>query len=177
MDYHLEQLGDERFQKLCQALLVACYPDLICLPVGQPDGGRDAVIKNTSNDKQSEHIVFQVKFVKDPKTRDARDFIEEIIKSEGEKVTKLKSKGVTKYYLLTNVMGTSHLDAGSIDKVNTQLTKSLDIDAHCWWRDDLERRIDTHTGIKWSFPEILKATDLLEELLKNSNDSEYKTKK
>lgn len=176
MDYHFELLGDERFQKLCQSILVACFPDVTCLPVGQPDGGRDGELKTQETEDQSENIVFQVKFVKDPNTRDARDFIQEIIKSEGKKVSKLRSNGLKKYYLLTNVSGTSHYKSGSIDKVNNDLSENFDLEAHCWWRDDLERRIDTHTQIKWSFPEILKATDLLEQLIKNPNDPESKRK-
>ena len=43
MDYPLENLGPERFQQFCQALLVKEYPRVQCFPVAQPDGGRDAV--------------------------------------------------------------------------------------------------------------------------------------
>ena len=43
MDYPLENLGPERFQQLCQALLAREYPRVQCFPVAQPDGGRDAV--------------------------------------------------------------------------------------------------------------------------------------
>ena len=43
MDYQLENLGDERFQQLCQALLVREFPDVQCFPVGMPDGGRDSI--------------------------------------------------------------------------------------------------------------------------------------
>ncbi|MBX8609707.1 hypothetical protein K5D65_21180 [Pseudomonas cichorii] len=177
MDYHLEQLGDERFQKLCQSILVLCYPEVICLPVGQPDGGRDALIKRRINDEQSDCIIFQVKFSKNPSTREERDFIEQLIETETEKVEKLKARGATKYILLTNVSGTSHLDYGSIDKVNKQLTNALNIESYCWWRDDIERRIDAHTRLKWSFPEILKGTDLLEHLLspENKNEKNQKT--
>ena len=42
MDYPLENLGPERFQQFCQALLAKEYPDMQCFPVAQPDGGRDA---------------------------------------------------------------------------------------------------------------------------------------
>lgn len=174
MDYHLEQLGDERFQKLCQAILVLFHPNVLCLPVGQPDGGRDAFVKKDTNKETEAHIVFQVKYVNDPKSRDSRDFIKKIIASEGEKVKELKSRGMNKYYLLTNVAGTSHQDTGSIDIINKELSEALDVDAYCWWRDDLERRIDSNRDLKWSFPEILKATDLLGELLDSRLDESAK---
>ncbi len=43
MDYPLEYLGPERFQQFCQSLLVREHKDVQCFPVGQPDGGRDAI--------------------------------------------------------------------------------------------------------------------------------------
>jgi hypothetical protein len=43
MDYLYENLGDERFQELCQALLVKEMPHVQCFPIGQRDGGRDAI--------------------------------------------------------------------------------------------------------------------------------------
>lgn len=65
MDYNYEALDDKRFQKLCQALIVAQFPDAQCLPVGEPDGGRDAILLHGySNNKKT--VVFQVKFSRNP---------------------------------------------------------------------------------------------------------------
>jgi hypothetical protein len=86
VDYHLETLGDERFQKLCQAILTTTYPNVQCLPVGQPDGGRDGLIRRRSGNSAHDMSVFQVKFVKDPNSRDARDLVESVIQSERDKV-------------------------------------------------------------------------------------------
>lgn len=160
MSYLLEQLGDERFQKLCQALLVSIYPDVQCFPVGQPDGGRDAQVRKKGK-QGAESIIFQVKYSKDPLAKSSREIVEQVIGSEKDKVERLIEKGATSYHLMTNVAGTSHLDVGSIDRINLALSEALDITVHCWWRDDIERRIDSLPAIKWSFPEILKATDLL----------------
>jgi hypothetical protein len=168
MSYQFETLGDERFQQLCQALLVCSHPGVQCLPVGQRDGGRDAFSKKGKNRNPDGFVVFQVKFVRAPQTREARDLIEEVIKSEKPKVERLITRGASAYYLLTNVTGTSYLDHGSIDKVDAVLTTAFDIDSYCWWRDDIERRIDAHPGIKWSYPEILRATDLLQALVEGS---------
>jgi hypothetical protein len=174
MNYNLETLGDERFQQLCQAVLVCQHPDVQCLPVGQPDGGRDAFLRRGGRSKPSQSVVFQVKFVRDPGTREARDIIDQVIKTEKPKVERLIARGVSAYYLMTNVQGTSHFEVGSIDRADAELTAALSIDAYCWWRDDIERRIDAHANIKWSFPEILRATDLLQALMEGNLGSEQK---
>ena len=64
MDYPLENLDPERFQQLCQSLLVKAFPHLQCFPVAQPDGGRDAVsfIPDGDSDK---FMVFQATAIKE----------------------------------------------------------------------------------------------------------------
>lgn len=174
MAYLLENLGDERFQHLCQALLTCQFPHAQCLPIGQPDGGRDGFSKRRKKDDELELIIFQVKFVKDPNSKESRSFIDEIIKKEKAKVARLRERGATSYYLITNAAGSAHLDVGSIDKANKQLEDAFGMGAACWWRDDIERRVDAHSSIKWSYPEILRATDLLEQLLGGSANAEAK---
>lgn len=62
MGYLYEQLGDERFQEFCQALLLSTYPNLQCFPVGMPDGGRDGLSpKSHAGDPL---VVAQIKFKK-----------------------------------------------------------------------------------------------------------------
>jgi hypothetical protein len=169
--YHYEALGDERFQEFCQALVAASFPTAQLLPVGQPDGGRDAFVlshpnRETAKSADQELIVFQVKYVKNSAdSRSQREMIEEVIKKEKAKVEKLKSNKTLKYYLITNLQGTAHPEVGSIDRVNDQLATALGIEAYCWWRDDIDRRLDNHSSIKWSYPDILKASDLLERLI------------
>ncbi|MEJ5979187.1 hypothetical protein WG901_21215 [Novosphingobium sp. PS1R-30] len=170
--YHYEVLDDERFQQFCQGLIVASFPNAQCMPVGQPDGGRDAFLfehltrQFEGRNADPDVIVYQVKFIRNPNdSRSERDMIEEVVRSEKDKILKLKARGLKKYYLITNLKGTSHLDVGSIDKVNAALSEALGIEAYCWWRDDLDRRLDLHSALKWSYPDILKATDLLEKLV------------
>ena len=174
MDYHYEALDDQRFQKLCQTVIVAQYPSTQCFPVNQPDGGRDAVSFH-SEPNQDSVIVFQVKFSKNPDSKTERDAIESLINSEQKKVEPLILQGATQYVLVTNVRGTAHFNSGSIDKTNKEneaLTAALGISAQVWWRDDLDRRLEMSTDIKWSYPEILKATDLLPFLIKKPDDAE-----
>ena len=165
--YNFETLGDERFQQLCQAVLARAFPKVQCMPVGQPDGGRDAALKSADR-IDGGSIIFQVKFVKDPNAKASRDLIKNVIHSEKDKVDALKVRGAVQYFLLTNVGGTSHRDVGSIDLINTELASAFGIPAYCWWRDDLERRIDGFSDIKWSYPEITRGTDLLQALLHGS---------
>ena len=164
MDYHYEALDDQRFQKLSQALIVDRHPDTQCLPVGQPDGGRDAYLGHgeTNHDR---FVVFQVKFSRAPESKTERETIETLIKSEQKKVEELIQRGATHYYLITNVRGTSHLDVGSIDKADKALSEAFGIPAYVWWRDDLDRRLDNANDIKWSYLEILKGTDVLPLLI------------
>ena len=74
MDYSLENLGPERFQQICHALLARAFPSTQCFPVGQPDGGRDAVSYSVPHPSR-ELVVYQVKFVRRPLAeKDCRDF-------------------------------------------------------------------------------------------------------
>jgi hypothetical protein len=62
MDYLLENLGPERFQEMCQALLVQEMPGVQCFPVAQPDGGRDALAYPVD----TQFTVFQIKYNRRP---------------------------------------------------------------------------------------------------------------
>ena len=166
MKYQYEQLNEQAFQHLVQALIVAEHPETLCLPVAQPDGGRDAIRYHPDN---SGFVVYQVKYSRDPTTKSERDAIEAIVSSERTKVDSLIKRGATKYYLVTNIAGTSHLDRGSIDRANGALREAFNIPCFVWWRDELDRRLDNSTDTKWSYPEILRATDVLPRLLSWGN--------
>jgi hypothetical protein len=149
MDYPLENLDPERFQQLCQSLLVKAFPHLQCFPVAQPDGGRDAVsfIPDGDSDK---FMVFQVKYARKPHTEsDPHKWLMAIVEDEAPKVRELIPRGATQYVLLTNIPGTAHLDRGSIDKLNQLLADKLNVPSFCWWRDDINRRLDTAWDLKW----------------------------
>jgi len=168
MDHPLENLGPERFQQLCQALLVSEFPGVTCFPVGMPDGGRDATTRVDSESL----IVFQVKFAKAPDA-DSREWVLNVADGELEKVERLKTRGATTYVLITNVGGTSHLDVGSMDKLRNELSKRLDIDVQCWWRDDINRRLDANWSVKLRYPEVLSGQDFLRLLIEVKKDSSH----
>src|SRR5574341_743831 len=95
MTYNFETLTPERFQQLCQALLASTFPNLQCLPVAQPDGGRDAYLRLASLKMENRPIaVFQVKFSRTPESQsDERAFIKEIVKLETAKIARLVQNG------------------------------------------------------------------------------------
>jgi hypothetical protein len=161
MDYPLENLDPERFQQLCQSLLTKEYPQVQCFPVGQPDGGRDA-ISFSFEGGGDKFMVFQVKYVRKPQSETApQRWLTAIMEDEAPKVRELIPRGAIKYVLLTNVAGTAHLDSGSIDKLNDALADTLGIPSQCWWRDDINRRLDHSWDLKWVYPEVMSGPDFL----------------
>ncbi len=166
MQHDYEQLGERRFQQFCQALLVAEHPDMACLPVGMPDGGRDGLLDRLSEAADGrELVVFQIKFVERPGLlKDATKWAEEILDGERPKLEALLDRGAKRYVLITNVAGTSHLDKGSIDRVQKVLD-TLPLPAQCLWRADLDRRLEGQWDLKWSYPELMTGTDLIRALV------------
>lgn len=173
MDHALENLGPERFQQLCQTLLVKEFPGIICLPVGQPDGGRDALLRKGGNDDRAVAI-YQVKYARQiPTGSDARKWVMEAIDGEVEKVRRLSERGAIRYFFITNVAGTAHLGSGSIDRLQDELNSRLPIPSTCWWRDDLNRRLDGNWDIKLRYPEILSGQDFLRLLFETSAGQDH----
>lgn len=167
MDYLYENLGDERFQQFCHSLLSKEHPNSQAFPVGQPDGGRDslAYISGTGN---KNFRVFQVKYVRNVHAiEDPHKWLLEQIESEAPKVAKLIPKGAISYHLITNVKGTAHLDAGSIDKLTALLKQHIAIPSMCWWRDDLSRLVEKDPLFLWSYPQILNGQDVFNNILFN----------
>lgn len=157
MDYPLENLGPERFQLLCQSLITREYPRVQCLPVAQPDGGRDA-LSYLESDK---FIVFQVKYARKPLAEtDAHKWLASILEEELPKIRELITRGASQYILVTNIPGTAHLDGGSIDRMDRE-THKLGLPSQCWWRDDLNRKLDNAWSLKWVYPELMTGPDFL----------------
>jgi hypothetical protein len=145
--------------------------------LAQPDGGRDA-ISYVGAGLAGEFLVFQVKFVRNPLVeRDPHRWITEISRDEAPKVKKLIPRGAREYYLLTNVPGTGHLDAGSIDRVNRTLNAEIGLPSFCWWRNDLNRRLDNAWDLKWAYPEILTGLDVIRFIFESglSEDKERRS--
>lgn len=167
MDYPLENLDPERFQELCQALLLQEYRGLQCFPVGQPDGGRDAWSHRLLKGK-ARPALFQIKFSRRADlTEDAHRRFVETMKSELAKLDQAMLKGVEKYIVLTNIPGTAHREAGSVDKLQKVLDDGLPIPGEVWWRGDIVRRLDSAWDLKWAYPEVMSGQDLLRALVES----------
>lgn len=164
MDYPYENLGPERFQEFVQALLAAEYPDVQCYPVGQADGGRDAVRYLTQHPRKGspQFLMYQIKFVRDPskKVRPSR-WLREQATSEAPKVRAQLDKGVTRYVLITNLRGSGSRSVGTMDEADDLLRGILPVPARVWWRADLNRRLDSKWSLKWAYPELFTGTDFV----------------
>ncbi|MFJ2751516.1 NACHT domain-containing protein [Streptomyces sp. NPDC087297] len=166
--YHYEQLDDERFQHLCQALLTREFPGTQCFPVGQRDGGRDAV--QFIGAPKGKYRLFQVKFVRNPfSVQDPHKWLVDTMNGEMPKIRKLLQEhpGALEYVLLTNVAGTAFPEFGSIDSLNEVLNTDVPVPIRGWWRDDLDRRCDAAADVKWAYPDILRGTDVLQAIAKS----------
>ena len=163
MTYLYERLGHERFQEFCQALLIPDYPDLQCFPVGQPDGGRDALSRAGSDGDGNgdDMTVVQVKFKKADEGATAKWMIK-ALKGELPKIKGLIEGGAKRYVMMTNARSTAHLDTGSHDLVQAWLAKNVSIPAEVYWRDEIDRRLDNATpNLKLSYPALLTGDDAL----------------
>ena len=168
--YRYEQLNDESFQQLCQSLLLKAFPELQCFPVGQPDGGRDAVARlSAATPATTRFILFQVKFARRELTpSDARDWLLKTLKDELPKVRQQVEEGAERFILVTNVAGTAHQGSGSIDKLQDLLDEHIPITAEAWWRDDLDRRLDNAWDLRFVYPALLSGTDFLRLVMEAS---------
>jgi hypothetical protein len=174
MDYPLENLGPERFQQLCQALLIAENSNVQCYPVGMPDGGRDAT-QQIAETEESRFVIFQVKYSRSARgEEDGIQWLIDAAAGEAEKASRLKARGATSYVFITNVGGTSHLDKGSMDKLSSALWKMMGMPVSCWWRDDIARRLDNSWTLKLRYPDLLTGQDFLRLLLERGDEAQQR---
>jgi hypothetical protein len=157
--YLYEQLGAERFQQFSQALLISEYPDLQCFPVGQPDGGRDA-LSRAGGVRGDGQTVVQVKFRRSDEAPSA-DWMISALKGELPKITKLIKGGAQRYIMVTNAASTAHPSVGRIDLVQAWLDKHVGIPSEVFWRDEIDRRLDANASLKLSYPSLLTGNDAL----------------
>ena len=172
--YQYEQLNDESFQQLSQSLLIKEFPGLQCFPVGQPDGGRDAIVHlfEATSDATG-FILFQVKFARrELSPSEAREWLLRTLKGELPKVLAQITEGAKRFVLITNVSGTGHPETGSIDKLQALLEEHIPIPAQAWWRDDLDRRLDGEWDLKFAYPVLFSGADLLRLVVEQGSNED-----
>jgi hypothetical protein len=156
--YLYENSNPERFQHLCQSLLANDFPKLQCFPIGQPDGGRDGWDPETNT-------VLQVKFKRADEEENA-DWLIATLEKELPKIVRLAERGAEEYIIATNARGTAHEDVGRIDKVQKWLDDNLPIAGTCFWRDEIDRRLDkASVSLKLKYSELLSLEDGIEVVL------------
>ncbi|WP_433616783.1 NACHT domain-containing protein [Dactylosporangium sp. CA-139114] len=161
--YLYERLGEKRFQQLCNALLVRELPGVQCFPVGQKDGGRDAVQHDGER-----RVIFQVKWSK-TRIRTPVTWLDNAIKEEADNIRRLVAAGADAYYLMTCVAGTATPKRGTMDKLDERLaahSKAFGIPMTCWWQADLDARVDLAPDeLKWSYADMLAGHDLVRYMI------------
>lgn len=170
MGYLYENSNPERFQHLCQSLLTTEFRKLQCFPIGQPDGGRDGWDSGTKT-------VLQVKFKRSDEDENA-DWLIATLEKELPKVLRLAARGAETYIVATNARGTAHQDVGRIDKVQQWLDANLPIPGTCFWRDDIDRRLDSASvSLKLKHSEVLSLEDGIEVVLATVFGSNHERQK
>ena len=56
--------------------------------------------------------------------------------------------------------------------MNSILSEAFKIPSHAWWRVDLVARLDNSTDVKWSYPQICSASDVLSYLVRAAESSD-----
>ena len=163
--YLYERLGEKRFQQLCGALLAHVFPDVVCYPVGQKDGGRDAVRSDRGH-----RYVYQVKWT-NRRLRDPVAWLEGAIREEAANIRRLVSEGAEAYILLTCVAGTAARGRGTMDRLDERLkmhSEDFGIPMSCWWQADIDARVDTAPKeLKWAYSDMLAGHDLVRCLIES----------
>ncbi|GGJ40674.1 NACHT domain-containing protein [Paenarthrobacter histidinolovorans] len=166
-EYRFEDLGDDAFQLMVQALLLHLHPDLSVPPIRQPDGGHDAF--ELQDETGVKVFSYQVKWVRDQRQeRDPVKWLKEIIKLEEGNLRKMKERGTEEWLLVTNVPGTAHEDTGRIDRLNSHLlseSKRFGLKMRAWWRNELSRALDSApTELKFAYPDMLLGADIIRSI-------------
>jgi hypothetical protein len=166
-EYRFEDLGDDGFQHMIQALLLHLHPNLTAPPIRQPDGGHDAFELQDSTGVKV--FSYQVKWVRDQREeRDPVKWLKNIIKAEEANLRTMKARGTREWLLVTNVPGTAHEATGRIDRLNAHLAaegKRLGLKMRAWWRNEVSRAVDTAPPeLKFAYPDMLIGADIIRSI-------------
>jgi hypothetical protein len=135
---------------------------------------RGASVKSTglmtarlSGAARAAQTIFQVKFATDPsRVSDPVRWLVDAFTSEAKTLERLHTDGkAKKYYLVTNLRGSATLDRGQMDRLDTELAtlnrQFPRMDLEVWWRDTLDRHLESAWALWWSYPQILDGTQAL----------------
>lgn len=166
-EYRFEDLGDDGFQHMIQALLLHLHPDLSVPPIRQPDGGHDAF--ELQDGTGVKVFSYQVKWVRDQRQeRDPVKWLKGIIKDEEHNLQRMQERGTKEWLLVTNVPGTAHEDTGRIDLLNAHLVEEgerFGMKMRAWWRNEVSRAVDSAPSeLKFAYPDMLLGADIIRSI-------------
>jgi len=176
--YPYERLGAQQFQRLAQALVVAEYRGVQCLPLHGSDGGRDAIQVASDSDGFIDAVIYQAKFKEPPPlgVPTAKDFYRWITKQLDDEIPNLDflvTRGASSYHVITNIPATAVPERGLRDKMQSWAKENLPLPTVFWWRDDLDTRLLNRYDLVFHFslfttPDSIRA--VLEARFENRND-------
>jgi hypothetical protein len=173
--YRLDDLGWYQFEWLVQALLKTQLGMGIEAWGGHGDYGRDAYFAEslaypTKDLREPGPFLFQVKFVENANAAGARPAkaVLNAIRKESVSIRDRKRlpwwKEPAHYTLITN----APLDAATRQEVERLIAEALpETKVHSHGADDVCALLDTHTGLRRSFPQLLSLRDL-DELIREA---------
>ena len=166
--FRYAELGDERFQQLIQATLVAERGSGVqCFPLNQSDGGRDVA--------DGRGCIFQVKFSDKPVARPAT-WLRRTLDEESKHFAWLVSRGMTEYYIVTNVEGTAAPDRVARDQIEKLLDEyqtTYKVKFFCWWRAEVDAHVvGLSRDTKIQFGDMLRSHEYAEYMFGSNQQSE-----
>jgi hypothetical protein len=186
LEYPLEELGHENFEKLCVALSRSFAGPAVTVFGKGPDGGREATFDGaiTWSGTQGEaedwrgHTVFQVKHRALNSTDPAENYrwLQTEIKTELDAWEKLDSRRRVKFpdyiIFMTNARLSSVAESGGIDQIEQYIRRRYDgglkalglKDWRVWHRDWVVNELNGNADVRAAFPGLLTAGDILARL-------------
>ncbi|WP_433311264.1 NACHT domain-containing protein [Micromonospora sp. CA-269861] len=117
-------------------------------------------------------VIYQVKWAKES-AKNPITWLTSTINEEKDNIKRLVADGAQSYVLITCIAGTSAPATGSMDKLDVKLdeySRQFGIPMTCWWRADLDARVDSAPRqLLWSYPEMLAGQDAVRYVIEADN--------
>ena len=184
MNYELNRLGSQEFEKMIQSLVEGIEPSVKSYGSG-PDGQRDFVCNNanfeiTIGKKILGYTVGQMKF-KDPNGKEEDwKWLRRNLKSELDGFRKRKVSGSNPgsipntYLFFTNVVLTPKEGTGLRDKAEDFVKEYNDVipNIQFFGADDIYRMLDNNYDVRTRYAEFISPSEVLYKLYQQFEDKE-----
>lgn len=174
-NHDLNNLGDEEFEHLVQALLKKIIGAGTITFGDGPDGGREATYEGkapypSAREQWEGKWIFQAKFhnVRQIGPDKARKELCKDLRTELQKITVKYKRECDNYILATNVSLSSVPNLGTHDKIAQNIVPEFHEKIphiHVWGHDDLSRFLDEFPEIRQTYLHLITPGDLIAELM------------